>query len=785
MEQVDFKPDKRLLPLGSRFFGFIGRRISGWRKLANNWSMLLLLSLVVISLELVFHLCGEIFFDPFSRWDDLASILFILTVAVLWNARSESELSPSRPAPAWLQICRGMALVIGAYWAIAFGVLCIVGTLGSVFAGLAMLVGFPPSILFTASIGVLILLALILICLNPVWVWISLLQTPKSPSVNPQLRKVGLILGALLLGIKLVPAVLANIAFSSNSLTLARSPLVPDYALRHAGAVVFHDSNNLIGSLFQFGSNSSSPEEFQRFYYQSTGKVFSDQDAPVFSSRRSSDLPWGTDRRIIQDQGGDEIGNRIDELTLERTELLGRVDPAAHLVNWEWTFEFKNTDSTPHEARMKILLPPGAVTTRLNLWIDGEWREAAFDGTEKVAAAYKKIVVVERKDPVLARWIADDELLVQCFPVPADGGEMKIRFACTSEIHDQRFLVLPQLIHENFQLADDLPETARVTQAEAVRTHGETTSSFKSQRILEIQALPAATPVYSEDRFASEDESRFIQYTPGAAPTPPEFPAFQIVVDQSAAMAEHQDELLATLRSLEEAGIVAKVYLVGDRGFGSFDRLAEAIESLSFAGGRDNIPALVHASKEARKSDQRVLWLHAPHPISLGNVGKLRKSLSEHPPLFCAQFGSGEATLIRELGQKAERIRIVTPSAMSSQILDRLEQEFDRPGEWLRLASAPSDGQVDEASGQLTRWWAWEKLKAESTSSTQREKIDLAARYQLVTPDCSAVVLETAAQYKEAGLSPVANGTIPEPSSTLLILISGCAALLRRQREGA
>jgi hypothetical protein len=59
------------------------------------------------------------------------------------------------------------------------------------------------------------------------------------------------------------------------------------------------------------------------------------------------------------------------------------------------------------------------------------------------------------------------------------------------------------------------------------------------------------------------------------------------------------------------------------------------------------------------------------------------------------------------------------------------------------------------------------------------EAVELAARYQLVTPVSGAVVLETQEQYRQAGLQPVDAGsvpTIPEPETVLLLAVA--AAIL-------
>lgn len=100
----------------------------------------------------------------------------------------------------------------------------------------------------------------------------------------------------------------------------------------------------------------------------------------------------------------------------------GVVYPEAALAYLEWTLEFRNDSILQREARAQIALPPGAVVSRLTLWIDGEEREAAFGGRSQVKTAYKE-TVQQRRDPVLVTTCGPDRVLVQCFPVPPGGGE--------------------------------------------------------------------------------------------------------------------------------------------------------------------------------------------------------------------------------------------------------------------------------------------------------------------------------------------------------------------------
>jgi len=75
----------------------------------------------------------------------------------------------------------------------------------------------------------------------------------------------------------------------------------------------------------------------------------------------------------------------------------------------------------------------------------------------------------------------------------------------------------------------------------------------------------------------------------------------------------------------------------------------------------------------------------------------------------------------------------------------------------------------------LVRLWAYgevQKLCASNYKGAHDEAVRLAAAYHLVTPRTGAVVLETAQQFQQAGLTPAAPGqvpTIPEPETWALI----------------
>jgi hypothetical protein len=135
------------------------------------------------------------------------------------------------------------------------------------------------------------------------------------------------------------------------------------------------------------------------------------------------------------------------------------VDAQAALAYLEWTLEFRNDSADAQEARVQVALPPGAVVSRLTLWIDGQEREAAFGTRAQTRGAYETVVVRQRRDPVLVTTAGRDRVLLQCFPVPA-GGTMKTRVGITAPLDLRSLregrLMLPRLVERNFQVPGEL-----------------------------------------------------------------------------------------------------------------------------------------------------------------------------------------------------------------------------------------------------------------------------------------------------------------------------------------
>src|SRR5207249_4532503 len=90
-------------------------------------------------------------------------------------------------------------------------------------------------------------------------------------------------------------------------------------------------------------------------------------------------------------------------------------------------------------------------------WIDGQECEAAFGGRSEVKTAYKE-VVSRRRDPVLVTTCGPDRVLLQCFPVPPEGGVMKARIGITAPLSltnaETGFVRWPCFLERNFTIPE-------------------------------------------------------------------------------------------------------------------------------------------------------------------------------------------------------------------------------------------------------------------------------------------------------------------------------------------
>jgi hypothetical protein len=212
-------------------------------------------------------------------------------------------------------------------------------------------------------------------------------------------------------------------------------------------------------------------------------------------------------------------------------------------------------------------------------------------------------------------------------------------------------------------------------------------------------------------------------------------------------------------------------------------------------GGHDNVPALIRAWELAAQAKAGVIvWVHGPQPMLLDSAEELRQRFerSANPPLLLdIQTQPGPNRVLEKL-DGLKPVRSVLRLGKIGDDLGRLFNAWSGQAgalEYVRervAPAAPEDRpQGAETSMHLARLWAAEEVSRLCEARHYTNAMQLAARYQLVTPISGAVVLETQAQYERAGLQPAPSETvpiIPEPSAGLLVLL-GLLFMVARTRS--
>lgn len=186
-----------------------------------------------------------------------------------------------------------------------------------------------------------------------------------------------------------------------------------------------------------------------------------------------------------------------------------------------------------------------------------------------------------------------------------------------------------------------------------------------------------------------------------------------------------------------------------------------------------------------------IVWVHEQQPVLLKPVDELRRGWERRAgvaPLVMVATANVPNRIAEELDGVAEVSTRLRRGDLQADI-EGAFQELSGNQKPLRLTRERVSAKdftlrADdvETSAHLARLWAKdavEGLLQTAGDDAAREKATdeataLAVRYQLVTPVTGAVVLETKEQYEQAGLRPVAAGTvptIPEPETVLLMIV--------------
>jgi hypothetical protein len=758
------------------------------------------LPLATLLFELLRGLCAEFLFDPLPTLWHILLVVWVPAANLFVGIQLYRGTERLRPV-AW---ANGSALGVSLFYCLLFLPLVPIGFIGILFFGAGFLLLAP---LFSTLAAIFARLRI-----NEhgrLW------QMRRVPGLW---RGFGTAAGLLIL--LALPTTVTRLGLDYAVSDVSGDRLRGIRILRNLGSrdvllrACYERSSPAIDPLgfgLMFGQHVSN-QQARDAYYRVYGETFNAVPPPERLAGRG--LRTNLSRfEFDADQGGTKVGGRIRDLKLSASRWDGFILPDAVASYVEWTMVFTNNDPrAPHEARALILLPPEGVVSRLTLWIDGEEREATFAAVGQVREAYQN-VVQQRRDPVLITTAGMDRILVQCYPVPAGGGSMKIRFGVTAPLvladakHGQ--LWLPRVLEQNFNNDPELLHLTRIESKREFQLLAEDLAAekkdengfflrtdFSVERIRTAPVLFQTTLPDGIETIVAEEtrtaERGWVRQTVVArlleAPR-----RIVLVLDGSQAMAAHFPrfaELLNKLPPSAEIGLLIAGDEVADLGgrmacrtSAERDVLAEKLRNFVCVGGADNLPALNRAVDLTKSSDQAaVLWLHAMQPAGVSprdhEALQQRFMWEGGPAIFHLQFGGGPNRILEKIDDR--RFVTLRPGGRPDALERLLElwngqvQKYE-----LRRTREPDLTETEapllrDNSGHVVRLWA--RAESERLAGVKKtvEAVRLAVAHKLVTSVTGAVVLETQAQYAAAGLEP-GNAedipSVPEPEVWALIIV--------------
>jgi hypothetical protein len=566
------------------------------------------------------------------------------------------------------------------------------------------------------------------------------------------------------------------------------------------------------------GDTTISAEEAREAYYRVTGQSFNSVPPPRLYTRAGRWTALEEEFAWDEALGGESVAQRVKGLSMLSSRLDAVAEPDPAVVYCEWTMEFKNISSQPREARAQVAIPPGAVVSRVTLWINGEEREAAFGGRAQTRAAYQEVAVVQRRDPILVTTCGPDRVLVQCFPVPPNGGVMKVKLGVTAPLlldaPERGQFVWPHFLERNFsvpsnfrhelwiaspqRLSDGNTEAAKPVSPEkpfTLRQSWREADASRAIKSVTIERTGEVKEVWTADADGREFIQQRLEQSAVAG-----IRRLLLVLDGSAGMDSFARQLSEAIGSLPNH-IELKLLIASDSTSSREDQATtfqpERVDAIQrrlsrakFQGGQDNLPALMAAWDWASAVEGgAVLWVHGPTPVLLSAESGLLQRLERNTTgtrLFEAQTAAGPDRILEKLDGRSALLTVPRVKSLREDLARLIAQWSGNAQQFeFKREKTPNRPNGVPSSRHIERLWA----RDESQRLAHKRKIDeamkLAVKNQLVTPVSGAVVLERKEQYDRHRLTPAGPETVPavpEPTALSLVGLGLAAIAIARKR---
>jgi hypothetical protein len=512
------------------------------------------------------------------------------------------------------------------------------------------------------------------------------------------------------------------------------------------------------------------PQYMKPLYFAVTGKPY----------RAENEVNWSTlsDDYLKRHL----VGVKEEGLSLLRSSMNSQVHPKTLSSSTSWTFVFSNDQYQEKEIRAEIGLPPGAVVTGLSSWVNGSRKQATFTATGEVPMARQ--IIADHQEPAIVTDLGRGRVLLHCFPV-AGHSELKVQLNMVTPLKSDGIhsasMTLPRIIESNFAIAGDhkLQMTASHNSILTMSASKEQKSNAQGTKIVRTLdndelsnaglfvdvSLPAKfEPVDATNPFSRSFPNIFESIQQISA-HPPE--TLVVVLDGSVAVRPHYKEIRDALSKLP-SNVSASLLLARDDGHLKTVPLAQGLASLSdasFAGGQDNLEAVVQGAEVAGESrNGAMLWIHGPQPGYSKEI-YIMSPFAAKPKFFELPLDNGE-TDTREFLKNHEEILPVAAVPRTGSIKYDVQHFLDR---WtsgdsetsVAFASAPPAAKHYVATRQESRevaaLWANQRVQDLIGQHRGADASAIALEHQILTPVSLAAVFDDAT-YNRYNLRPSGNG---------------------------
>ena len=510
------------------------------------------------------------------------------------------------------------------------------------------------------------------------------------------------------------------------------------------------------------------------------------------------------------------IGEKLPGLSMSRSQITGSVDAASLTSSLNWTMIFHNSSQEDREARAEIQLPAGAVVSRVTLWVDGKPQEAAFAPSATARSAYQE-AANRAKDPLLVSMSGRDRIFVQCYPVPSNRGEMKIRLGIKAPLNPLAktcTLRVPRLLETNFsnpiRHRIHLDSSDRISAEKIGTCASKPNTGFSFEACLRDQSKDVDADLLSIDRPSKLSEFSVVDwYSHGKqfitekiqqvnAFTPKKL---IVVLDSSGSVRPEIAKIKAALSSLPKS-LSSSIYLApsedrsglgapaptevsnGNSGTDGANaaqpkKLDDAIATLqdaSFVGGHSNDSELREALDSAsERADSAVLWIHGPQPLAGNALHTSALDLIHNVHLYDFEIQPGANVVLQNLYMESCGSQIsympVSRKGTAAEDLKALFDGWKNPEKKNVVVRSVSDKRPSNLvsdsglSAQITSLWAKAQVEQLIANGMRGPAERLGTKYRLISSVTGAVVLANPADYDKYKLDPGSYENAPEGPS--------------------